>query len=152
MVLIDKLPPRDRPLAQRMLDGELDRQQRLKAELGRDPRTSAWIEEKRLFQSYKQLQFFDTLALYFNRTHPDERGEVKFEHVPLSTGEDTTVTVRPRGPGVYELAPYPFAAPSAEYAYAGRPVEPGQHERNGGWSRVLAKAPTVWERFCLVAA
>src|SRR5271166_3095508 len=32
MVLIDKIPPHDRPLAQRMLDGELDRQKRLKAE------------------------------------------------------------------------------------------------------------------------
>jgi hypothetical protein len=152
MVLIDKLPLKDRPLAQRMLDGELDRQQRLKAELGRDPKTSAWIEEKRLFQSYKQLQFFDTLALYFNRTHPGERGEVKFEHVPRRAGEDTTIAVRPRGPGVYDLSPYPFAAASAEYAYAGRPVEPGQHEKDGGWSSVLAKAPTVWERFRLVPA
>ncbi len=29
MVLIDKLPRQDRPLAQRMLDGELDRKKRL---------------------------------------------------------------------------------------------------------------------------
>ena len=28
MVLIDKIPPHDRPLAQRMLDGEIDRQKR----------------------------------------------------------------------------------------------------------------------------
>jgi hypothetical protein len=40
----------------------------------------------------------------------------------------------------------------AEYAFAGRPIEPGQHEKNGGWSSVLAKAPTVWERFHLAAA
>jgi hypothetical protein len=133
-----------------MLDGELDRQKRLKAELSQDPKTSGWIEEKRLFQSYKQLQFFDTLALYFNRTHPSERGEVKFEHVPSNAGEDASITVRPRDPGVYELSPYPFAAHSAEYAFAGRPIEPGQHEKNGGWSSVLAKAPTVWERFRLV--
>jgi Protein of unknown function (DUF3891) len=152
MVLIDKIPPDDRPLVQRMLDGEIDRQKRLKAELAQDPKTSAWIEDKRLFQSYKQLQFFDTLALYFNRTHPRERGEVKFEHVPLSGEQDTTIVVRPRGPGVYELSPNPFAAHSAEYAFAGRPIEPGQHEKNGGWSSVLAKAPTVWERFRLVTA
>ena len=152
MVLIDKIPPHDRPLAQRMLDGEIDRQKQLKAELAQDPKTSAWIEDKRLFQNYKQLQFFDTLALYFNRTHPRERGEVKFEHVPLSGEQDTTIAVRPRGSGVYELSPNPFAAHSAEYAFAGRPVEPGQHENNGGWSSVLAKAPTVWERFRLVAA
>jgi hypothetical protein len=152
MVLIDKIPPPDRPLAQRMLDGELDRQKRLKAELGRDPETSALIEEKRLFQNYKQLQFFDTLAQYFNRTHPSERGEVTFDHVPLSAEHDTTIAVRPHGPGVYELSPFPFAADSAEYAYAGRLIEPGQHERNGGWSSVLAEAPTVWERVRLVRA
>src|SRR5215468_2238273 len=88
MVLIDKVPPPERPLAQRMLDDELARQARLKAELAQDPKTSAWIEDKRLFQNYKQLQFFDTLALYFNRTHPRERGEVTFEHVPLSGEQD----------------------------------------------------------------
>ena len=55
-------------------------------------------------------------------------------------------------PGVYELSPYPFAAHSAEYAFAGRPIEPGQHEKNGGWSSVLAKAPTMWECFRLVPA
>jgi hypothetical protein len=151
MVLINKIPPRDRPLAQRMLDGELDRQKRLKAELAQDQTTSAWIEERRLFQSYKQLQFFDTLALYFNRTHPSERGEVTFEHVPLSAEQDASIAVRPRGPGVYEVSPFPFAAHAAEYAFAGRPIEPGQHE-DGGWSNVLAKAPTVWERFRLVPA
>src|SRR5713101_6081592 len=99
MVLIDKLPPQDRPLAQRMLDGELDRQKRLKAELAADPQAAGWIEEGHLLQNYKQLQFCDTLALYFNRTHPSERGEQRFERVPANAREDVAVTVRPREPG-----------------------------------------------------
>ena len=152
MVLIDKIPPHDRPLAQRMLDGELERQKRLKAELGRDAATAAWIEEPRLFQSYKQLQFFDTLALYFNRTHPSERQETKFEHVPLNASEDASIAVRPRGKGHYELSPWPFASASGEYAFAGRHIRPGQHEKSGSWSGVLASASTVWESFRLVAA
>jgi hypothetical protein len=152
MVLIDKLPQHDRPLAQRMLDGELERQKRLKAELAKDPKTAAWIEENRLFQSYKQLQFFDTLALYFNRIHPSERGETTFEHVPRNAAEDVAIRVRPCGADIYELSPYPFAAQSAQYAFAGRPIAPGQHESNGGWSHVLAKAPTLWECFRLVPA
>src|SRR5215469_9538815 len=45
MVLIDKIPPHDRPLAQRMLDNELVRQKRLKDELARDAKTAGWIEE-----------------------------------------------------------------------------------------------------------
>jgi Protein of unknown function (DUF3891) len=141
-----------RPLIDAMLAYEEARQARLKAALAADPATRAWVEERHLFQNYKQLQFFDTLALYFNRIHPSERGEATFEHVPLSATEDTPVTVRPRGPGVYEVSPFPFAAPSAEYAFAGRPIEPGQHEKNGGWSKVLAKTPTVWERFRLISA
>jgi hypothetical protein len=152
MVLIDKIPPQDRPLAQRMLDGELDRQKRLKQELAKDAAAAAWLDEQRLFQNYKQLQFFDTLALYFNRTHPSERTELKFEHVPLNAREDATITVRPREPGVYELSPYPFAAKPAQFGFAGRLIEPGQYETSGGWPNVLATSPTVWETFRLVTA
>jgi hypothetical protein len=134
-----------------MLDDEVARQQRLQAKLARDPATASWIEEPRLFQAYKQLQFVDTLALYFNRVHPSERGESRFEHVPLSATEDTSVTVRPHWGGVYEVAPYPFAADAAEFAFAGRPIAPGQGGAVGGWAKALAASPTVWERFRLVA-
>src|SRR5215475_2691811 len=152
MVLIDRIPPHDKPLAQRMLDNELERQKRLKDELAKDSRTAGWIEEARLFQNYKQLQFFDTLALYFNRTHASERGEATFTHVPLDAKADATVTIRPQQPGVYELAPWPFASEGGEFAYAGRQISPGAHEKQGGWTNALRTAPTVWERFRLVAA
>jgi len=72
--------------------------------------------------------------------------------VPRSARQDTTITVRPRDTGVYELSPFPFAARSAEYAFAGREIAPGQHDKNAGWSGVLAGTPTVWERFRLVPA
>ncbi|MGP0095173.1 MAG: DUF3891 family protein [Xanthobacteraceae bacterium] len=152
LVLIDKIPPQDRPLAQRMLDGEIDRQKRLKERIGKDPPMSGWLDEQRLFQNYKQLQFIDTLALYFNRTHPSERGEQKFEHVPLNAQQDVAVTIRPRGPSVYALSPYPFASVGAEFAFGGRPVAPRQHERTGGWPAVLKETPTEWECFRLIAA
>jgi hypothetical protein len=70
--------------------------------------------------------------------------------VPISGEQDTTIAVRPRGSGVYKLSPNHFVAHSAEYAFAGRPIELSQHEKNGGWSNLLAKAPTVWERSHLV--
>jgi Protein of unknown function (DUF3891) len=149
MVLIKLIPETDRALAARMLDGELKRQERLKAELARDPQASGWLEQGHLFQNYKQLQFFDLLALYFNRIHPSERAEQSFEHVPTDAQHDATVTIRPRAPGVYELSPYPFAADRAEFAFAGRPIEPGR--RGNGWSSVLREIPTEWESFRLVA-
>jgi hypothetical protein len=151
MVLVNRFPPEEQSIVQEMLDGELERQARLKTELAEDAGTAAWLDERRLFQNYKQLQFFDLLALYFNRVHPSERGEVTFEHVPRSANEDAAVTIRPVEPEVYGLSPYPFAAKSAEFAFAGRHIMPGQ-QRQGGWSRVLAAAPTVWEHFRLVAA
>jgi hypothetical protein len=152
LVLIDRIPPKDLPLAQRMLDGEIDRQNRLKAELAKDPETAQWIEERHLFQNYKQFQFFDLLALYFNRTHPSGRGEQEFGHVPLDARNDAAVTIRPREPGVYALSPYPFAADGAEFAFAGRLIEPRRHQGGGGWPSVLRQSPTRWERFRLMAA
>jgi uncharacterized protein DUF3891 len=149
LVLIDKIPPEDRPLAERMLAGEIDRQKKLKAEIAKDTEPAGWIEEKHLFQNYKQLQFFDTLALYFNRTHPRERGEQKFENVPLNAAQDITVTILPKGPGDYEVSPYPFAAKSTEFAFAGRLIEPGQNQKGKGWSSVLREMPTQWETFRL---
>jgi Protein of unknown function (DUF3891) len=149
LVLIDRIPPQDRPLAVRMLDGEIERQKQLKAEIAKDPQAATWIEEKHLFQNYKQLQFFDTLALYFNRVHPNERTEQKFEHVPLNAEEDASITICPREPGVYEMSPFPFAANFAEFAFAGRFIEPRQG--NASWSSVLRETPTTWESFRLVA-
>ena len=56
MVLVDRIAPEGRPIVERMLAGELERQQVLKAELAKTPETAAWIEDKHLFQNYKQLQ------------------------------------------------------------------------------------------------
>ena len=151
VVLIDAIPPHDRHYAERMLDGELKRQARLKARIAEDAAMASWLDEAHLFQNYKQLQFLDTLALYFNRVHPSERGEQVFEHVPRNATQDVSVTVRPQGKGVYALSPFPFASAGAEFAYAGRLVEPGQHRKTGGWPAVLRETPTQWEAFRLVA-
>ena len=150
-VLIDKFPEKDRPLAERMLDGELARQKRLKAEVGRDAELSERLKENKLFQNYKQLQFIDTLALYFNRVHPGERRQQVFEHVPRSADTDATVTIEPREPGVYALLPFPFACDGAQFGFAGRRIRPGGNEQKGGWTQTLRRAPTEWECFRLVA-
>jgi hypothetical protein len=152
LVLIDKIPLVDRPLADRMLAGELDRQKKLKAEIAKNAEAAAWIEEDRLFQNYKQLQFCDLLALYFNRIHASQRDEQELGHVPLNARQDVSVTIRPREPGVYELSPYPFAANGAEFAFAGRPIEPRLRQSDGAWSSILRESPTRWESFRLVAA
>ena len=123
-VLLDMLPDGKRDVAGDMLDRELARQDRLKAELAADPETAGWIDEDHLFQNYKQLQFFDTMALYFNCQHEGAREETVFEHVPTAAVMDQDISVRPLGDGVYGVAPYPFAADGAEFSFDGRYMKP----------------------------
>lgn len=123
-VLLDFIAAEQRPEVDSMLDGEIARQERIKASLADDPETAVWIEEARLFQNYKQLQFFDTLALYFNRIHEGARKVAVFTHVPLSATEDVDVTVTPAGDGVYRAAPWPFAGDGLEATFGGHYMEP----------------------------
>lgn len=152
MVLLDKIAEQDRPLADTMLNGELQRQARLKIELEKNQHTAAWLDNAKLFQNYKQLQFIDTLALYFNRIHPSERVEQVFENVPMNANEDVPVTIRPVEAGVYSLSPFPFATENSEFSYAGRRIEPGLGNTEGGWPAALKRTPTEWEHFRLVPA
>ncbi len=123
-VLLNGLADANRALADRMLAGEVARQKRLQEALGADQETAAWIEESHLFQNYKQLQFFDTLALYFNCQPEGKRERSSFSHVPLNGDTDTTVTVEPMGPGVYGFDPFPFDETDLEITFAGRYMAP----------------------------
>lgn len=149
---LERIAADDRPAVEFMLDAELERQKALRAELGRSADTALWVEEDRLFQNYKLLQFCDLLAIYFNTVHAEQRVEQTFTHVPLSRDRDVSVDIRPRSPGSYTLAPFPFACDGAEFAFAGRPLSPGQHEREEGWSSLLSRTPSEWETFRLFAA
>jgi hypothetical protein len=151
LVLLDRIAAKDRPLADKMLNGELERQKRLKAELAADPEAGDWLDERKVFQNYKALQFIDTLALYFNWIHPDERAEQVFENVPMSRENDVSITARPAGKDTYSLSPFPFAASGAEFAFCGRRVRPDDGNRQGGWPAALKQLPTEWECFRLVA-
>lgn len=149
-VLINTIPATDRHLADRMLEGELQRQARLKAELAKDPRTRAWIDEGHLFQNYRQLQFFDTFALYFNRDHAAARGPASFPNVPMSAQKSATITVRPLEPEVYAVEPYPFSEDNLECSFTGRYVKPLPKGSNGDFGAPLRAAPSTVQRFRLV--
>ena len=135
-----------------MLSHELDRQERLRVALEADPATRAWVEEKHLTQNYKQLQFFDTLALYFNLRHESERAEEVYVHVPKSAEEDATVTMRPLGDGVYSLSPFPFAGDVLEATCQGRYLAPlPDGEPPGDLGAVLRSLPPAEQVYTLVA-
>ena len=121
--IMEKLVDEDQDRAKAMLDDELARQDRLKAELRENPDRAERVEEPRLMQSYKQLQFFDTLALYFNRVHEDDRSEEVFIHVPKSETEDVDITVTPIGNSTYRVSPYPFGKDPLTLDFEGRYVD-----------------------------
>jgi uncharacterized protein DUF3891 len=113
-----------RPLIDAMLAYEEARQARLKAALAAEEATHDWVEERRLFQNYKQLQFFDTMSLYFHLRHAGERGAETYVHVPLSADADTTVALKKIDDRVYRLDPFPFASNRLTIVCRGRYVMP----------------------------
>jgi hypothetical protein len=113
-----------RPLIDAMLAYEEDRQTRIKSALAAEPATREWVAGSRLFQSYKQLQFLDTLSLYFHLRHASERGDQTYVHVPMNAAEDTTVTLRKIDERTYSLDPYPFGPERLTITCAGRYVAP----------------------------
>lgn len=147
LVLLEKQNVEDRPRVEQMLAGELDRQERLKATLAKDPATAGWLDQRKIMQNYKQLQFIDTLSLYFHRIHPSERGEQDFPSVPVSPDKDVTVHIKPAGKDTYALAPFPFASNGSEFAFAGHFIRPETKD----WPTTLRQAPASWESFRLVA-
>ena len=151
MVLLDSISEEMRPLVQAMLDGELERQKRLKAQLAARPDTAEWLEEPRLMQNYKQLQFFDTAALYFQMRHDDVRGAARFDHVPLNAKEDVEVAVTRHAPGVYGFTPFPFGQAGVEVSFTGRYLSPLAQTDHRELAAVLAALPKISQTVKLVA-
>lgn len=114
-VFIDLMPVELQPYVTEMLANELARQARLKQQLPPD-----WAVDAFLFHHYKLLQFFDTLALYFQTTHAEVRGEAQFHNVPRGIGDDVTLTITPKSPSEYVLSPWPFSAETLPFTTQGR--------------------------------
>jgi hypothetical protein len=112
-----------RPLVDAVIEHELERQARLKSTLTQSAGRS-WIVQQHLFQNYKQLQFFDTLSIYFHLRHASQRGDQVYVHVPMDRDVDATITLKKIDEGVYSLDPFPFASDRLMLVCRGRYVPP----------------------------
>jgi hypothetical protein len=142
-VFMKMIPAEHRPAVEDMLAREVGRQERLKAKLKADPAFAPLVEEQALFSNYKLLQFFDTLALYFNCTHEGARGVSTFANVPRQVGDDVTIKVSRVEAGVYRVAPYPFAAEGLDVVCAYRRLAP--QAEGVSMTEALAAAPLELE-------
>ncbi len=149
-MFVNMIPEQHRPAVDDLLATELGRQKRLRAALADDPSTAPWVHEDALFHAYKQLQFFDTLALYFNCTHEQARAESVFHNVPRAIGDDVDVTVRRTAPGVYSVAPFPFDTAEVEVTCSARWLTP--LPEGADVAAELASAPEYVEIVTLVAS
>ncbi len=127
-LFIELLPDELLPFVTDMLDGEVARQDRLKAQLAADDTSAAWVTEDALFRNYKLLQFFDTFALYLQCDPPGSRGSSRFPNVPQREGDDVIISANETDPSTVTVTPWPFARESLTVATSGRvmtPAEPG---------------------------
>ena len=147
-IFLDLIPDDLRPAVDAMLGDEEDRQQRLKEQLAADDPDHATDEY--LFHAYKQLQFFDTLSLYFHLAPEGERGASEFLNVPRAVGDDTSVSVTEQTGGVYGLDPYPFAEDDLELSTEGRYLRPQPPGADLG--ALLARTPVAAQTVRLVGA
>jgi hypothetical protein len=110
------------------LVGQLKYQDRLKSQLAASSTTKSFVTPSALMNSYKLLEFFDTLALYFNRSHEGSWKTEAYDHVPIDAENDVTVTVRPVGSCTVSIEPWPFSVRSFEISCDGRYIYPCRND------------------------
>ena len=70
----------------------------------------------------------------------------------MSAKRDATIKVKPRGPGVYAVSPYPFEKDEAEFSFSGRYVKPMPGATERDFAALLQSTPRSWQDLTLVAA
>lgn len=147
-VFIEKMADDHKAAARTMLKHELARQTRLKQHLQADPATAAWVSDDYLFTHYKLLQFFDTLALYFQMTHAEVRQATQFLNVPDGWGNDHTLKITPQPDGTYHLFPWPFATSVLEVQTAGRYLSSAPTGTD--FKEIFARTPKEFQTYRIV--
>jgi hypothetical protein len=116
--------PENRKKIDTLLKNELERQKRLRAVLSSTTQAEVFNDEEALLQNYKQLQFIDTLALYFHLRHAAERGSETYIHVPMNREADANVVVHKLDDSTYSADPFPFKGDSVTFTCNGRYMAP----------------------------
>lgn len=150
-IFINIIPSQHKAAVEEMLNGETARQERLKAQLAANGEMAEWIEDVFLFHNYKLLQFFDTLALYFQTVCEAQLTESHFHNVPAALAKDITIKARPIKKGVIGLTPYPFQADELEVYTEGRYLTTLPEDTTTDLANMMRTTPITRQTFKLVA-
>ncbi len=142
-IFIDRVPSEHKHAMLKMLGQELERQALLKRQL-----PAPWVAEENLFANYKLLQFFDTLALYFQLCHPQDRTSTTFKNVPDGRWHDLTLTIEPTPDGTYTLFPWPFSTPDLTLTTEGRYLTP--QPEGTDFKKIFEDTPKQTQQYRLV--
>lgn len=121
--ILARLQGENKAFAERVLEDQLEHQKEMRPKLD--------ISEDDLWTAYKQLQFFDTLSLYFHCKGEGTRGQIEIHNVPVREGDDVTITVAEREDGVYTATPFPFNTNGVDVYFEGRWIEPQSPDVDG---------------------
>ncbi|WP_298775398.1 DUF3891 family protein [uncultured Shewanella sp.] len=100
----------------------------LETQLKQDSITQAWLK-RYLWQNYKQLQFFDTLSLYFSCTCASQRQPHIFAQVPMSATATQTVTIQPLDNHHYLMSPFPFKHKTVSLRFKGQYLQSAKRDK-----------------------
>lgn len=147
--VVEHVPDEDKPLVQRLLAYERERQARLTAALAAEQELQELAEQRRIAHSYKLLEFADTLALYFQQGEPPEQWIPDiFPNVPVDEEAVTEVTVWPVDADVVTVTPWPFAVDRLELSCMGRWLSPQSSDEE--FTRAFAAAPVEERTYAIV--
>ena len=115
---LSTIKPSDRPLHAAFIDGQLRRQKELIAAL--PPALAPYSTPEHLQRAFEFLQFCDNLSLLTCVRYESAR-PLRHTH-PDASGERRTLTCAPVDADTFRVSPWPFDAPSADFAVPVRRV------------------------------
>jgi hypothetical protein len=149
-IVVDMLQGEAKLAADAMLAEVRQREAELRARLEADPEFRAYVAPDKLMQSYKLLQLFDTLSLYFNECVGRDGEPTSFLHVPFDASRDGPLQLTPLGRKTYRLTPFPFAGKELVVRLTSYTVP--ILERDVDYRKVFAETPSTTETITLVAS
>lgn len=143
--LPENFPPPQAAALRDFVDGELDRQERLRAELDIDPAEG----ERRLAANYKWLQLWDRVSLDICRQDATTPWALEYPATPLTSAEDAAevaLQFSMIAPGEYRLAPYPLRLERLRVEIPAVRMRPGDHATDAAFLDAWRRASPTYIR------